>query len=143
MVDAFLKPGATRSRRELFRSIGLLALGGGSAAVLAACSGPSSAGAGKKAAGPIELPKSSVPSGGGVIKGAYVVTQPTAGDFKAFTSTCTHQGCPVSSISGDAIICNCHGSQFSIKDGSVLHGPATEALPTRTITADGSNLKVS
>lgn len=143
MVDAFRKPGAARTRRELFRSIGMAALGGGSAAVLAACSGPSSRASANASAAPITLSKSAVPSGSGVIKGAYVVTQPTAGDYKAFTSTCTHEGCPVSSITGDAIMCNCHGSQFSIKDGSVLHGPATKALPTRTITADGAELTVS
>lgn len=155
MVDAFRKPTDTRSRRELFRSLGLVALGGGSAAVLAACSGPGSAGgsgsggsgssggASSASGGSITLAKSAVPEGGGVIKDAYVVTQPTAGDFQAFSSTCTHQGCPLSAVTGDAIVCNCHGSQFSIKDGSVLHGPAEEPLPTAKVSATGDELTVS
>lgn len=146
MVDAFIKPASTRSRRDLFRSIGLVALGGGAAAVLAACSGGSggeSAGGAASAAGPINVAKSSVPEGSGVIQGAYVVTQPTAGDFKAFSSKCTHEGCPLSAVNGDAIVCNCHGSQFSVKDGSVLHGPAEKPLPTATVKVDGNDLKVS
>lgn len=143
MVDAFIKPARTRSRRELFRSIGVVALGGGSAAVLGACSDSSGGASPSASAGPISLAKSAVPEGGGVIQGAYVVTQPTADDYKAFSSTCTHEGCPLSGVNGDAIVCNCHGSQFSIKDGSVLHGPAEKPLPAATVTAEGKDLKVS
>ena len=52
-----------------------------------------------------------------------MVTQPTEGDFKAFSAVCTHQGCVVSSIQEDEIDCNCHGSRFSIVDGSNTVGP--------------------
>ena len=38
--------------------------------------------------------------------------------FKAFTAICTHQGCPVGAVDGGKIVCPCHGSTFSIKDGS-------------------------
>ena len=56
-----------------------------------------------------------------------MVTQPTEGDFKAFSALCTHQGCVVSEIKGEDIDCTCHGSKFSIADGSVVDGPANEA----------------
>ena len=86
-----------------------------------------------------------VPVGGGVIMttASFVVTQPTAGSFKAFSSVCTHQGCPVSEISNGAIICTCHGSQFSVKDGSVISGPARRALAGATVTQSGDSLVVS
>ena len=71
-------------------------------------------------------------------KAKAVVTQPTAGEFKAFDSTCTHKGCPVSKVEGDTISCTCHGSQYSIEDGSVKRGPATRGLtPVKVVQEDG------
>jgi Rieske Fe-S protein len=83
-----------------------------------------------------------VPVGGGVIIGVakVVVTQPTEGEFKGFSSTCTHQGCQVSSVTSDAIRCACHNSSFSIEDGSVLGGPATAPLPSVPVAVDGDQV---
>ena len=53
-----------------------------------------------------------------------VLTQPVAGTFKGFSSTCTHQGCAVSQVVGGTINCPCHGSRFAVADGSVTAGPA-------------------
>lgn len=145
MIDAFLKVSATGSRRDLFRSIDLVALGGGSAAVLAACSGPGSgpgSGGASTPSGPLTIAKSDVPQGSGTIKDGYIVTQPTAGSFKAFSNICTHQGCPITQIQGDTITCNCHGSQFSLT-GAVKRGPADRPLTKAKITPDGSKLDVS
>lgn len=78
---------------------------------------------------------SQVPVGGGVVlsgKG-IVVTQPSAGSFRGFSVTCTHQGCPVDRVSGGNIICPCHGSQFSVADGSVTGGPARKPLGARAV----------
>lgn len=81
--------------------------------------------------------------GGAVFESAkVVVTQPTAGSFKAFTAVCTHQGCLVASVANGAISCPCHGSTFSIKDGSVLNGPATEPLKEEKITVTGTTIKL-
>jgi Rieske Fe-S protein len=43
----------------------------------------------------------------------------------------------------DTINCNCHGSKFSITDGSVVNGPATKPLPARTVTVTGDSVSVS
>ena len=69
-----------------------------------------------------------------------VVTQPTAGEFKAFSSTCTHMNCQVTSISGDGIACQCHGSSYSIADGSVQGGPAPRPLPKVAIEVEGDQV---
>ena len=81
-------------------------------------------------------------SGGGVVLAdqAVVVTQPQAGQFKAFSAICTHQGCLVSEVADNQILCPCHGSLFSAQDGSVLQGPATAPLPTAGITVDGGSV---
>lgn len=86
-----------------------------------------------------------VPVGGGTILKSekIVVTQPTEGDFKAFSAVCTHQGCPVSKIEGTEIECTCHGSKFSIEDGSVVDGPADKPLESLTVTVSGTDISVA
>lgn len=86
-----------------------------------------------------------VPVGGGTVfqKQKIVVTQPTEGDFKAFTAVCTHQGCTVGSVNGDTIQCNCHGSQYNAADGAVKKGPAPKALAPKKITVEGDKLIVT
>jgi Rieske Fe-S protein len=83
-----------------------------------------------------------VPEGGGKIINAskIVVTQPQAGTFKAFSAVCTHQGCLVSTVSDGTIDCPCHGSKFSVSDGSVVHGPATAPLPPVAIKVEGTSI---
>jgi nitrite reductase/ring-hydroxylating ferredoxin subunit len=83
--------------------------------------------------------------GGGVIlnNADYVVTQPSKGTFKAFTSICTHMRCKVAEVSGGFIRCSCHGSQFSIKDGSVANPPASQPLAEHEITVSGGKVFVT
>ncbi|WTW95517.1 Rieske (2Fe-2S) protein [Streptomycetaceae bacterium NBC_01309] len=94
-------------------------------------------------AGGTALAKTSdIPVGGGKIfeQQKVVVTQPTAGSFKAFSAVCTHQGCTVSSVSSGTINCACHGSKFSAADGSVESGPATKPLPAKQIATSGDQI---
>ena len=81
-----------------------------------------------------------MPEGGGIIAGDYVITQPAAGEFRAFSKVCTHQGCDVSKVDGGVIICPCHGSEFSIQNGSPQAGPARQALPETKVKVDGANV---
>ena len=83
-----------------------------------------------------------VPVGGGkIIPGPnVVVTQPVANTFKGFSAVCTHQGCIVATIANGTIDCPCHGSKFSIKDGSVVNGPAPSPLPPVAITVQGTSI---
>ncbi len=88
---------------------------------------------------------SDVPVGGCAVFGdqKVVVTQPAEGDFKAFSSVCTHQGCTVSASSDGVIPCGCHGSEFSLKDGSVLAGPATAPLSEVAIAVEGGSITLA
>lgn len=66
-----------------------------------------------------------VPVGGGVVIAGQqvIVTQPEEGEFKAYTTVCTHQGGDVTSVSDGRMTCSLHGSQFSIEDGANVAGP--------------------
>ncbi|MFE7173333.1 Rieske (2Fe-2S) protein [Streptomyces sp. NPDC057616] len=88
---------------------------------------------------------SDIPEGGGKIfkDQSVVVTQPAAGTFKAFSTKCPHQGCAVSSIANGIIHCPCHGSEFSVEDGSVKKGPATSGLSAQKVTVTGDSITLS
>ena len=85
-----------------------------------------------------------IPEGGGAIfeDEGVVVTQPAAGEFKGFSNICTHKGCPVSEVT-DTINCACHGSMFSIEDGSPQGGPAASALSEVALTVDGDSISLA
>jgi Rieske Fe-S protein len=149
------------SRRNL---IGGLAAAGIALPVLAACGSSSDSGAtatvpssgtspttsggtsgGGAAGSGGGIPASDIPVGGGKIfkSQEIVVTQPKAGEFKAFTAICTHAGCPLTGIASGAIECPCHGSTFSIVDGSVEGGPAPSPLQELKVTMTGNTLQVT
>ncbi len=85
---------------------------------------------------------SEIPVGGGKILTTQkiVITQPQAGSFDAFTAVCTHLGCIVNTVTAGTIDCPCHGSKFSISDGSVVNGPATAPLARISIKVQGSSI---
>lgn len=134
------------SRRNVV--LGVSAAGAGLVAVatLAACSpspAPSNGAGGQEAS--TTVPESSVPVAGGVVIDAaqVIVTQPTAGQYKAFSAICTHAGCLVAGVSQGQIVCPCHGSTFNMTTGAVINGPASAPLPTRTVTVNGKDLVIS
>jgi Rieske Fe-S protein len=81
-----------------------------------------------------------VPQGGGIITADFVITQPAAGTYKAFSKVCTHAGCDVSKVDGGVISCPCHGSKFSIETGEPTTGPATKPLTETKVKVDGDNI---
>ena len=113
--------------------------GGGGATTSGSAGGPAQPGA------PDGIPVANVPVGGGVIdpERRVVVTQPVAGEFRAFDATCTHKYCMVTSVDGGLINCSCHFSQFRIEDGSVARGPAREPLPARNVTVTDGVIVIS
>ena len=131
----------------------------GAAAALAACGGswdsaassssaasdsssapePSSSAAESSGAAPqgeVLGPVDQVVVGSGVVYDGpkVVVTQPAQGDVRGFTAVCPHQGCLVSEVTNNEILCPCHGSLFSAEDGAVLVGPATTGLAPVDVT---------
>jgi Rieske Fe-S protein len=83
-----------------------------------------------------------VPVGEGIILAdeSIVLTQPAEGTFKAFSAICTHKGCVVATVTDGTIICPCHGSKYSVVDGSVVGGPAPSPLPEIDITVENGEI---
>jgi nitrite reductase/ring-hydroxylating ferredoxin subunit len=154
------------SRRTMLRGV---TVGGVALPLLAACgggdstssSGDSSSSADPSASDPSSADSGSSDSGGGAAAGTIavadvpvgggtvvkdqkvVVVQPTQGDFKAYTAVCTHQGCTVGKVEDGQIVCPCHGSHFSIEDGSPVSGPAQKPLAAKKVTVSGTEITVS
>ena len=128
------------SRRIVFSGLGAL----GVAAALAGCAGSeeSSTSEPAVAAGAELATTSEVPVGGGLVltEQKLVLTQPTAGEFKAFTAVCTHQGQLVTSVEGDKLLCAHHGSSYSAENGDVEGGPAPSALAEVAIEVQGDKI---
>ena len=73
--------------------------------------------------------------------GAQTLVLVRIGDsIRALHDTCAHAGCSLSggTVVGDTIQCPCHGSRFTLADGSVVVGPATADQPSYEVRrADG------
>ena len=122
------------TRRDVLRGAGVATVAVGVGLSLASCAKPG-----------IPVQAAEVPVGGGKIlaDANYLVTQPAAGQYKAFTKLCPHALCPVTSITGGEIVCQCHGSRFSISDGSVTKGPASKGLGDAKVSLEGKTLTVT
>ncbi|MGW0876798.1 Rieske (2Fe-2S) protein [Streptomyces sp. NPDC002740] len=161
MTSASIKSASGPARRTVVAaagaaglSVALTACGGSdddsssssaSAGTSEAASTGGTGGGDNAAAGAALTTTADVPEGGGKVFASekVVVTQPTAGTYKAFSAVCTHQGCTVKSISDGVINCPCHNSNFSITDGSVKSGPAQKPLPEVSITVSGDSITLA
>lgn len=131
------------TRRQVLQASTGIVVGLGAATALTACGGGSGSDEPVSSGESITVAKADVPVGGALLLDTkYAVSQPTAGEFKAFSKTCPHQGCEVSQIHEKSLVCVCHTSLFSITDGSRESGPARSGLREVAVREDGDNLLV-
>ena len=139
-------------RRALLMRVGVAGAGAVGVLILSACGGAEEAAT--KATGAVgsatdaiknAIKAADIPVGGGRVfpELGVVVTQPEAGVFKAFSSRCSHMGNPIGSVSDGTINCPSHGSKFDIATGEVRNGPATRALPAKSVTVGSDGLTVT
>jgi nitrite reductase/ring-hydroxylating ferredoxin subunit/uncharacterized membrane protein len=64
--------------------------------------------------------------------------------FHAIHDRCSHRGCSLAQgeLEKEMITCSCHGSRFSLRDGSVLRGPATVGQPAYDVRESDGKIEV-
>jgi nitrite reductase/ring-hydroxylating ferredoxin subunit len=77
------------------------------------------------------------------VNGNRIAVAKVGDDFYAFGDTCTHQGCSLAQgqLSGTTVTCPCHGSEFNVTTGEVLHGPAREPVRSYRIRLEDGALR--
>ena len=147
-LDQAATASSAPTRRRVLVAGGVVAA---AAAVTAGCSSSSTPPAGTPVSGGSaggsgsSVSTTDIPVGGGVVlqDKQVVITQPTAGTYKAFSAVCTHEGCIVAQVAEGTITCPCHMGQFSAADGSVQGGPPPAPLAEVAITVSGTTITLA
>ncbi len=85
------------------------------------------------------LKASDIPPGtckSGVADGQSVAIFNVDGTLYATQAECTHMGGPLceGTLLGETVICPWHGSEFNVRTGEVITGPATRPLKTYQVS---------
>ncbi|AYN41913.1 FeS-binding protein [Streptomyces dangxiongensis] len=120
---------SSASRRTVLRGAAAAPVAG---LGLAACSAPGGSGsAAATPTAPVDLgAESEVVNGGAQLYQDHnvVVSRDRNGTLRAYSTICTHGGCPINKLRGTTLVCPCHGSEFDAVTGKVVQAPATEPL---------------
>jgi Rieske Fe-S protein len=132
--------GSSASRRTVLRGAAAAPVAG---LGLAACSAQGEGGPDAAVpTAPVEIgAESEIPKGGAKLFRDHnvVVSRDRNGTLKAYSTICTHAGCPINKLQGTTLICPCHGSEFDALTGKVVQAPATEPLTELSVkTAHGT-----
>lgn len=87
-----------------------------------------------------EVAATQVPVGSAVILDRFIIAQPAEGKFVAYSTTCPHQGSPITQVDGDTVRCPSHGSVFDIATGAPVEGPAQAGMTPVPVREEGENV---
>lgn len=95
------------------------------------------------------VPEAELPEGKPMrieVKGAPVLIVRQNGRVYATSATCTHLGGPLDEGEYDQhtciVTCPWHGSEFDVRNGDVIHGPATAELPAYDTQIEEGRIKI-
>ncbi|OIK23310.1 Rieske (2Fe-2S) protein [Streptomyces malaysiense] len=128
------------SRRTVLRGAAVAPVAG---LGLAACSGPGGGSSAATPTAPVDLgAESDVAKGGAKLYKDHnmVVSRDKSGTLKAYSTICTHAGCPINKLQGTTLICPCHGSEFDAVTGKVVQSPATEPLAELSVKTENGRI---
>jgi nitrite reductase/ring-hydroxylating ferredoxin subunit len=82
-----------------------------------------------------------------VVEGVDVAVIRHAEGWVMVADTCTHAHCAFTSdgdvVDGATLICNCHGSEFDLRTGEVLLGPAEVSLTVVALRVEAGALRLA
>jgi nitrite reductase/ring-hydroxylating ferredoxin subunit len=79
------------------------------------------------------------------VAGIDVVVGAVDGAWYCVEDRCTHAGCAFSEdadLVGAEIVCNCHGSEFDLRTGALLRGPAERPVRTFPVRVTGDRIEI-
>lgn len=78
------------------------------------------------------------------VAGTKVNVANADGRLYCIDDRCTHLGCSLGKgkLNGTIVTCPCHGSQFDVTSGAVVHGPAQQPVRHRSVQVQGDDLLV-
>lgn len=79
-----------------------------------------------------------------IVAGAPVMVLRQGSQIYAISATCSHLGGPLEEgqITADTVTCPWHGSIFCVRDGALLHGPATVAQPAYDVRESDGKISI-
>lgn len=79
------------------------------------------------------------------VVGLDVVLARVDGAWYGVEDRCTHAGCAFSedaALEGAVIVCDCHGSEFDLRSGEVVRGPADRPVRTFPVRVRADRIEV-
>ncbi len=87
-----------------------------------------------------EVAATEVPVGSSVIVGHFIIAQPTAGQYVAYSARCPHQNNFITEVEGENVRCTAHNSVFSTIDGAAISGMTNQPLRPAQLSRDNGQL---
>jgi nitrite reductase/ring-hydroxylating ferredoxin subunit len=83
-----------------------------------------------------------------VLSGAPCAAIHHAEGWTLIEDRCPHAGCSFANDGGEVadgttLLCACHGSEFDLRTGAVLQGPAEEPLDVMALEPEGDHLRIA
>lgn len=78
------------------------------------------------------------------VNGRQILVANVGGQYYAVSGTCSHEEVSLctGALKGELVKCPLHGSQFNVRTGAALEGPAEERLTVYPIRIDGNDILV-
>lgn len=76
--------------------------------------------------------------------GDKVAVAKIGGEYHAVSDRCAHLGCSLAKarLEGTSLTCHCHGSQFDVRTGDVLRGPASHGVRSYAVQVKGDRVTI-